>query len=185
MKAFPKENGFYIKRRFVFLGRWLKHGGMYDSVLRLFKHKFSEYIPEGDVEYAKVTGKVSSLEYDMIHEDRKGISSWIEKHNKISDRAAKQYLTRHVSLMKERRNNSEIEGGRRTWVKYSIWDKIPLGLRPNITFFYQYILKLGFLDGLEGLSYHLLQAFWYRLLIYTKVTELQQTHLEVIENSLQ
>lgn len=37
MKDSPKENGFYIKRRFFFLGRWLKHGGLYTKVLRFFK----------------------------------------------------------------------------------------------------------------------------------------------------
>jgi glycosyltransferase involved in cell wall biosynthesis len=172
LKTSPEENGFYIKRRFIFMGRWLKHGGMYDKILRLFRHEFAEYIPDGDVEYAKVKGKVGLMRYDMIHKDRKGISKWIEKHNKISDRAAKQYLTGRASLLKDQQKGSEIEGGRRTWVKYTLWEKIPLVLRPSVTFLYQYVLKLGFLDGLEGLSYHLLQAFWYRLVIYVKIREL-------------
>jgi len=173
LKSNPEENGFYIKRRFIFLGRWLKHGGMYGKVLRLFRHKFAEYIAEGDVEYAKVKGKVGLMKYDIIHEDRKGISSWIEKHNRISDRAAKQYLTGRTSLLKEQDKDSEIEGGRRTWIKYTFWEKIPLILRPFVTFLYQYVFMLGFLDGLEGLIYHLLQGFWYRLLIYIKVREFQ------------
>jgi len=174
LKSNPEENGFYIKRRFIFLGRWLKHGGMYGKVLRLFRHKFAEYIAEGDVEYAKVKGKVGLMKYDIIHEDRKGISSWIEKHNRISDRAAKQYLTGRTSLLKEQDKDSEIEGGRRTWIKYTFWEKIPLILRPFVTFLYQYVFMLGFLDGLEGLIYHLLQGFWYRLLIYIKVREFQK-----------
>lgn len=167
----PKENGFYIKRRFIFMGRWLKHGGMYDKILRLFRKESAEYISEGDVEYVRVTGKVGLMRHDMIHEDRKGISKWIEKHNKISDRAAKQYLNERDFLLNERAEGSEIEGGRRTWVKYALWEKIPLVLRPYITFLYQYILKFGFLDGIEGLNYHILQAFWYRIVIYVKVRE--------------
>lgn len=172
LKTSPEENGFYIKRRFIFMGRWLKHGGLYPKVLRLFRHKFAEYIPAGDVEYAKVKGKVGLLKHDMIHEDKKSISIWIEKHNKISERAAKQYLNRKGSLLRERENGSEIEGGGRIWVKETVWEKIPLLLRPSVTFLYQYIFRLGFFDGLEGLIYHLLQAFWYRLLIYAKVREL-------------
>lgn len=178
LKTSPAENGFYIKRRFIFMGRWLKYGGMYDKILRLFKHKFAEYIPEGDVEYAKVKGKVGLTKNDLIHEDKKGISKWVEKHNKISDRAVKQYIAVCVPLLKEQDKGYEIEGGQRTWVKYALWEKLPLITRPYITFFYQYILKLGFLDGLEGLSYHLMQAFWYRLLIYIKVTELKTHHDE-------
>jgi hypothetical protein len=176
LKSNPEENGFYIKRRFIFLGRWLKHGGMYEKVLRLFRHKFAEYIAKGDVEYAKVKGKVGLLKYDIIHEDRKSISSWIEKHNRISDRVAKQYLTDRT-LLNEQDKGSELEGGRRTWLKYVVWEKIPLVLRPFVTFFYQYVLRLGFLDGLEGLFYHLLQAFWYRLLIYIKVREFQKKNI--------
>jgi glycosyltransferase involved in cell wall biosynthesis len=172
LKASPEENGFYIKRRFIFMGRWLKHGGLYPKVLRLFRHKFAEYIAEGDVEYAKVKGKVSSLKNDMAHEDKKGISRWIEKHNKISDRAAKQYWKGKDPLLMEQRKGSEIEGRGRIWIKETVWKKIPLLLRSPITFFYQYVFRLGFLDGLEGLIYHLLQAFWYRLLIYVKVREL-------------
>lgn len=174
LKTSPEVNGFYIKRRFIFMGRWLKYGGLYVKVLRLFRYRFAKYFPEGDVEYASVEGKVGSMKNDMIHNDRKSLSTWIEKHNKISGRAAKQYLTKYSSLPKGNTKSSEIEGGKRTWVKYVLWDRIPLLLRPSITFFYQYVLKLGFLDGLEGLTYHLLQAFWYRLLIYAKVKELQK-----------
>jgi glycosyltransferase involved in cell wall biosynthesis len=182
LKTVPEENGFYIKRRFMFIGRWLKHGGLYEKVLRFFRHRFTEYIAEGDVEYAKIEGKVGLLKNDMIHEDRKSISTWIEKHNKISDRAAKQYLNRGQSPLAKQMKGGELEGGRRTWVKYALWEKIPLVLRPPVTFSYQYVFRLGFLDGLEGLSYHLLQAFWYRLLIYVKVREFQKMPHAVTEN---
>jgi glycosyltransferase involved in cell wall biosynthesis len=172
LQTSPKENGFYVKRRFIFMGRWLKHGGLYEKVLRFFRHNFAEYIAEGDVEYAKVKGKVGQLRHDMLHEDKKTISTWIEKHNKISDRAAKQYLNRDKSTFEELIRGGELEGGRRTWIKYAIWEKFPLVSRPFVTFLYQYFLRFGFLDGLEGWIYHLLQAFWYRLLIYVKVKEL-------------
>jgi glycosyltransferase involved in cell wall biosynthesis len=167
-----KVNGFYIKRRFIFMSRWLKHGGLYPKVLRLFRCQFVEYIPAGDVEYAKVKGEVGLLKHDMIHEDRKGISKWIEKHNKISDRAAKYYMHRLGSLLRKQEKDSEIEGGRRVWVKEKIWEKIPLLLRPFLLFLYYYIFRLGILDGVEGLIYHLLWAFWYRLLTYAKVREM-------------
>jgi len=177
LKNSPEENGFYIKRRFIFMGRWLKHGSLYPKVLRLFRHKFTEYIADGDVEYAGVRGKVGQLTCDMIHEDQKGIFRWIEKHNRISDRAAKQYLNKKSFLPDKRGKGGEIEGGRRVWVKETIWEKIPLLLRPSLTFLYQYVFRLGFLDGLEGLVYHLLQAFWYRLLIYVKVRELLKSRI--------
>lgn len=168
-----KLNGFYIKRRFIFMGRWLKHGGLYVKILRLFKHEFAAYIANGDVEYARVYGEVGSLKHDIIHEDRKPISRWIEKHNKISDRAARQHLGAQNYSLRQTIKGVELEGGGRTRAKYVFWEKIPLVLRPGITFVYQYFFALGFLDGMQGLCYHLLQAFWYRLIIYVKVSEIQ------------
>ncbi|MGD0804224.1 MAG: glycosyltransferase family 2 protein [Candidatus Bathyarchaeia archaeon] len=166
-------NGYYINRRFIFLGRWLKHGGLYTKILRLFRYKFTYYIADGDVEYAIVKGKSSYLKNDIIHEDKKGIFNWIEKHNKISERAAIQFNKKHDILLTTKNKEIEVEGGKLTYFKYKLWDKIPLILRPIITFFYQYVIMLGFLDGIEGLTYHFLQAFWYRVLIYVKVKELQ------------
>lgn len=173
----PDEIGFYIRRRFIFLNKWLKHGGMYSKVLRLFKHEKTEYIESGDVEYAKVKGKVGILKNDMIHQDLKPFSAWIDKHNKISLRAAKRYIEirgGERDLLYKPSTNEIIEGEKRHWIRENVWDRIPLLLRPFFMFFYVYFIKLGFLDGKEGLIYHLNQGLWYRLLIYTKIKEMER-----------
>jgi len=168
-----KVNGFYIKRRFIFMGKWLKHGGLYSKVLRLFKRNFVEYIEFGDSEYAVVRGKVGHLRNDMIHEDRKGVLRWVEKHVKITDREAQRIMKGMSINLQMSKGKIEIESGKRVCLRVRIWDKIPLYLRPFMLFFYSYFLKLGFLDGVEGLVYHLLWSFWYRLLIYIRVLELK------------
>jgi hypothetical protein len=38
---------------------------------------------------------------------------------------------------------------------------------------YRYIIQLGFLDGRQGLVYHVLQGFWYRFLVGAKLRELE------------
>jgi glycosyltransferase involved in cell wall biosynthesis len=171
-----EENGFYIRRKFIFLNKWLKHGRMYSKVLRLFKHEKTEYIESGDVEYANVEGKVGLLDNSMMHQDLKPFSTWVDKHNKISLRAAKRYIEikdgKKESLYKSSTNKT-IEGENRHWVRENIWDRIPLLLRPFLMFFYVYVIKLGFLDGKEGLIYHLNQSLWYRVLIYIKVKEME------------
>ena len=172
LKGSPKENGFYIKRRFFFLGRWLKYGGLYTKVLRLFKKDHARYVEFGDSEYAIVEGKVGFLRNDMIHEDKKGISRWIEKHVKIAEREAKRIIEKKKIGLELDRNDVEIEGKKRIRIRAKIWDRIPLLLRPFLLFIYCYFIKLGFLDGKEGLIYHLLWALWYRLLVYVKVREL-------------
>jgi len=168
----PKENGFYIKRRFIFLGRWLKYGGLYTRVLRLFKKDCVRYIELGDCEYAVVKKPIGYLKNDMLHEDKKGISSWIEKHLKIAEREARRILEKKRAKLNFS-ENFEIEGREKILIREKIWDRIPLLLRPFLLFIYCYFLKLGFLDGKEGLIYHLLWALWYRLLIYIKVREIQ------------
>ena len=46
-----------------------------------------------------------------------------------------------------------------------MYGRLPLFVRPALYFVYRYIIRLGFLDGAEGLVFHLLQAFWYRFLV--------------------
>jgi hypothetical protein len=36
---------------------------------------------------------------------------------------------------------------------------------------YRYFIKLGFLDGKEGLIFHFLQGFWFRFLVDAKIFE--------------
>lgn len=160
-----EEIGFRVPRRFIFLNKWLKHGGMYYAEARLYKRGKIHYIPDGDVECAIFEGKSGILENYMVHQDLKPFSTWIDKHNTYSLRAAKRYMDERIG---------EIDNAitRRSQLK-KIGDKVPLLLRPFLMFFYIYFIKLGFLDGKEGLIYHLHHAFWYQLLIYTKVKEME------------
>jgi len=49
--------------------------------------------------------------------------------------------------------------------------RLPLFCRTLAYFLYRYIIRLGFLDGREGLIFHFLQGFWYRFLIDAKILE--------------
>ena len=39
----------------------------------------------------------------------------------------------------------------------------------------RYILQRGFLDGKQGLIWHVLQGFWYRFLVDAKIWEIKHT----------
>ena len=52
--------------------------------------------------------------------------------------------------------------------------KLPLFTRPFIYFIWRYFIKLGFLDGKQGLIWHFLQGFWYRFLVDAKIYELEK-----------
>ena len=47
-------------------------------------------------------------------------------------------------------------------------------VRPFINFFLRYVLNAGFLDGKEGFIWHILQGFWYRMLVDAKIYEIKK-----------
>ena len=51
------------------------------------------------------------------------------------------------------------------WLKINFYNKAPMFIRAFLYFLYRYIILLGFLDGIPGLTFHFLQGFWYRFLI--------------------
>jgi hypothetical protein len=62
---------------------------------------------------------------------------------------------------------------RQRWLKNRVFSRFPLFLRAFLYFIYRYFIRLGFLDGKEGLIFHMLQAFWFRFLIDAMIVEQQ------------
>ena len=63
---------------------------------------------------------------------------------------------------------------RTRWLK-QVWAGLPLFVRPCVYVTYRYVIRLGFLDGKEGFIFHVLQAFWYRLLVDINIDELRKS----------
>jgi hypothetical protein len=59
-------------------------------------------------------------------------------------------------------------------LKKGLYLRLPAFYRAFCYWFYRYFLRLGFLDGKEGLIYHFLQAFWYRFLVDAKLYEFEK-----------
>ncbi len=60
---------------------------------------------------------------------------------------------------------------RRRWLKTRVYARLPLFVRAFAFFFYRYFLRVGFLDGTEGLIFHFLQGCWYRFYVDAKIYE--------------
>jgi len=161
----PPENGFYIKRRFIWMGRWIKRGYYPSWVLRLFRRTRGRCELREINEHIVADPPLGKLKQDFMHEDRKGLSSWLEKHLEYARREAKELL--RDSLIKgyvQPRlfgNSSE----RRRWLRQQVYNRVPVLVRPWVYFGYFYFFRGGFLDGREAMIYHLLHALWYPLLI--------------------
>lgn len=166
-------NGLVLRRRNVFMGRWIKYGGVYPiKLLRVFKygHGKSE-MRKMDEHIILTSGKTITLKNDFIHNDFKDIDNWITKHNWYSNKEIAEYF----ELISGQKNPSIGNAGKhwkiKRWLKNNLYYNIPLFIRPLLYFVYRYFLRLGFLDGKEGLIFHFLQAFWYRFVVDAKIFE--------------
>jgi len=170
----PHEDGFYIKRRFVWMGRWIRRGYYPTWLLRLFRRGKGRCEDRQVNEHILVAGPCGRLNRDFIHEDRKPIETWLEKHIHFAHREAEERfgVRTNDAYLCPRLTGSPSE--RRRWLQHSIYSRLPGFIRPWLRFIYIYILRGGFLDGREAFIYHFLHALWYSTLIDLKCLELRQ-----------
>ncbi|MGA8185091.1 MAG: glycosyltransferase [Terriglobia bacterium] len=167
--------GYYLASRHYFLGRWLKHGGLYPTwILRLFQWRHARFEERPMNEHAILDGPAGYLQQPFDHEDRKPLADWVARHNRYAGLEAEEFLQETLaggydSSISIRFRGSQAE--RKRWIKLKIWNRLPLLLRPFLFFFRNYFLKLGFLDGRPGLIYHVLWSFWYPFLVSARILE--------------
>lgn len=164
-------NGIVIRFEVNFLGRKLRHGGIYPlKVLRVYKYGIGKMENRNMDEHIVLEhGHIITLKNDSLHCDYKDIASWIDKHNKYSSREVLDYL--EFSSKKDSGGELLFEAKMKRFIKFKIYYKLPLGWRAFLYYFYRYYIRLGFLDGKEGKIFAFLQAYWYRFLVDAKIFE--------------
>ena len=171
--AHDDVNGFEVRWRVIFLGRWIKHGGTYQTYFpRLFRRNHGRIEARKMDEHTMIDGKVLRLKGDLIHYDFKGLTAWIEKHNKYANRECEDYFERagvHAGQLNESVLGNQ--GHRKRFLKNGVYYNLPKFFRAHLYFIYRYYLRLGFLDGTEGKIFCFLQAYWYRFLVDAKIYE--------------
>ena len=173
----PGENGFYIKRRLIWMGRWIRRGYYPTWIVRLFRYGKARCEDRAVNEHLIVDGPTGSLRNDFIHEDKKGVADWIDKHNRYAT-AESQELFNTRSAPDYRQVDARPFGTqvqRKRWLRYKVWNRLPPLIRPFLYFSYRYILAGGFLDGREALAYHFLQGLWFPMLVDIKYLELKKS----------
>ena len=174
-------NGFYVKWKFIFLGRWMKHSWSHGWMLRLIRKGKGEYEDLGmrneggwDAEVHEnvvVEGKSGRLPGLLDHDSQENLSFWIKKQNEFSDWNAKRRLVQiNNGIPPTSYLFSGDPGKVRRFLK-AVFIRMPF--KPAIMFFYLYWLKGGVLDGKEGYYFCKLRAM-HELNINAKVFELQQ-----------
>lgn len=170
-------SGYYLRFRHWFMGRWLRHGGLYPTwVLRLFKRNAGRFGRHGISEHMILNGRAGYLQCPFDHCDNRPLSHWIAKHDRYADLEAEEYLRERFGYGYQDSIPARFWGKqpeRKRWIKLHVWNRTPLLLRPFLLFLRTYILKAGFLDAKAGFIYHVLWSFWYPFLISVKIAEKQ------------
>ncbi|MFZ0770514.1 MAG: glycosyltransferase family 2 protein [Candidatus Sulfotelmatobacter sp.] len=137
---FATVTGFWISRKNEFLGRRIRHGGFWpDPKLRLFRKGMARFEERVVHEDAKLIDGISGrLKGALIHHSYPTLSDYIEHMNRYSSLGAEMVVAKGK-------------------VRFSA---INIVLRPLATFVYNYVFRLGFLDGREGLLLHLYHAVY-------------------------
>ncbi|MGA3105706.1 MAG: glycosyltransferase family 2 protein [Terriglobales bacterium] len=131
--------GAAIPRKNFFMGRWIRRGGFYpDRKLRLFKRGSAAFENRQVHEDAHTAGFTVALRDALIHHSYPTLADYIDHMNRYSSLGAE------MAVAKSPRG-------------FSLFNIV---VRPWATFTYNYIFRLGFLDGREGLLLHLYHAVY-------------------------
>lgn len=167
--------GYWINRRFMFMGRWLRHAYYPNWNLRLFKHRLGRYekitgqpTESGDNEvheHVVVRGATGRLAVEMDHYAFPSVDVFVEKHNRYSNWEARVAL--------ERLEGGHLQHGAVTARRRLKALAARMPFRPLLRFLYVYVWQRGFLDGPEGWYFARLHGF-YEFLSVAKTAELKR-----------
>jgi len=170
--------GYWINRRFMFMGRWLRHAYYPNWNLRLFRHSLGRYEKLTDVatasgdnevhEHVVVQGPTGRLRCELDHYAFPSVEVFVEKHNRYSNWEARVAVANEGG-----RSGSGLQSARvaqrRKLKKLS--QRLPC--RPLLRFLYVYLWQRGFLDGWEGYYFARMHGF-YEFLSVAKTYELKK-----------
>jgi glycosyltransferase involved in cell wall biosynthesis len=172
--------GYWINRRFMFMGRWLRHSYYPNWNLRLFRHSLGRYEKLTDAnthsgdnevhEHVVVQGPTGRLRSEMDHYAFPSVEVFVEKHNRYSNWEARVSADRQLSLRSGNLKSGPVKGRRKL---KRLSQRLPF--RSLLRFLYIYVWQKGFLDGREGYYFARLHAV-YEFLSMAKTYELTRAN---------
>jgi glycosyltransferase involved in cell wall biosynthesis len=169
-------DGFYVARRNIFRGKWIRWGGYYPKrFIKLFRRDRLVHEPADLLDHHfRVQGKAGMLQHDLIEENRKedNIDFWVQKHLRYAELLALEEARRRAGMTPTTVQPALFgdPDERAEWQKKT-WTRLPRFVRAPAYFLWRYLFRLGFLDGKQGFAFHFLHAFWFRLITDLKIDE--------------
>ena len=143
--------GYSFPRKNFFQGRWIRRMGWWpDRITRLFRRGMGRMTDVPVHEAVEVDGRVVPLESPIEHFTESRLSEILKKIDRYSTLAAEEAFRE----------------GRRS----SVWGALA---RAELTFIQNYVLRLGFLDGSQGLVLSVTDAV-NKFFKYAKLSELNR-----------
>ena len=175
--AKDSASGYWVNRRFMFMGKWLRHAYYPNWNLRFFRHRLGRFEKITDLatgsgdnevhEHLVIQGETRRLDFEMEHYAFPTVEVFVEKHNRYSNWEARVALDPHA--YGARLQDPDV--ARRRKLK-QLAARLPG--RPLLRFLYVYLWQRGFLDGREGYYFARLHAF-YEFLTLAKTFELRRS----------
>lgn len=152
------------RRRLVFSGSWIRYCGWYTGswLTRLLRRESASFDLDDWVDRPRIVGSIGVLKEDLVDEDRRGLASWLHKHVdyaelEVERRRSRPPLWRVLRDWRTRRK-TDTRSLSRAVLKDLVFPSVPA--KPVGMFFYMYVLRLGFLDGLTGLRFCFFHAWF-------------------------
>jgi glycosyltransferase involved in cell wall biosynthesis len=169
--AADAHSAYFIANKLMFMGRWIRHASMYPYYqARLLKRGEADFRQVG---HGQILGRADrgtgTLHEPYVHHNfSRGVSDWVERHNRYSNAEAERLVTTGSSSTAV--SDAGVQGRQQLLKRQAA--RLPF--RPFIRFVYLYMIRGGFLDGREGFDYCILMSF-YDYLTRLKARELQMT----------
>lgn len=135
-----------VPRKAFFLNRWIKHCGWYPGyVVRLFRRGTGSWSDKKVHEHLEIEGATGRLRADLLHYTDPNLWHYFDKFNRYTTLAAEDLTVRQEKFRLSQ-----------------------LTVRPVWLFFRMYVLRLGFLDGVQGFILSVLSSCY----VFTKYAKL-------------
>jgi len=146
-----RVKGYFINRVVIFMGKPIRHGGLYPSWnLRLFRRGTARYEERAVHEHMVCNGATDYMRGEMLHIRRETLSRYLEKHIRYADLESDEWVKWKLGESTMGSPNSLFKDALalRQWVRRHVWPRLPG--RPLWRFMYMFFFRFGFMDGLPG-----------------------------------
>ena len=173
-------NGIVMEADYIFLNRTIKYGLHKKRRVMLFKTGIGRIEDRRRDAHSVIShGTTRAMKNRFIHKDFKDLDSYIRRYNWYATREMQDWLDFKNGASQEINAGAEIARNRKN--KFGIYYRAPRFFRAWLWFLYNYIFRLGFLDGREGFLYLYFECYWYRMLVDAKIFEQQVMQLPLEE----